>query len=523
MKTSGPGPRTTLRFQKLLFQFLGFVILAVVVWLAQDFIASFAATEVQTVTTLRTTEEKNDERVLRAFRTAQQSLHIPAARLATEPNPEQRTRDATLTITGKTKREVLDARGSLVGAMRAEFVHGGPGELFDVGSAPHATPVENKTMATVRQACRGLSLALALGGMAFLLLQWKRSHLPKGALLGILAYGLTMVLTMKGDDEGGGITVWLLVAGLPIAFLGLIGYVTARVRRVATWQEGVARITQSKVEVARHRFTGDTTKVRNVASVAYTFKANGQTVQGDRISVGIAPADNVDQVLKRYPVGAEVPVFFDPANPKECVLEGKPPVSLGCLWTGAIIVVLVYAVAVVCMMGGKSVDQLLAATLPGVRHPFVVMGAGLLGLLSLASGIYFRLHPRKAFPWARTQGVIVSSIVESYFDDASSSGSSQRRYYKAVVEYSYTVEGHEYHNTLDAGSVMNISVSTTNPANAQSTADRYPTGQPVDVFYDPQNPTRSALNVNTEMVLNGNASLIMGVILLAVAWYAAGH
>lgn len=507
----------------MLFQFLGWVILSAIVWQAQDFAASFAATEVRTATTLRTTEEKNDARVLQAFRSAQQSLHLPAVQFVTEANPEQSTRDATLTITGKTEREVLDARESLVGTMRAEFAHAGPGELYDVGSAPHVTPVENTTMATVRRACRGISLALALGGMVFLLLQWKRSHLPKGALLGILAYGLTMVLIMKGDDEGGEMFMWLFAAGLPIGFVGLLAYATARVKRAATWQEGVARITQSKVEVARHRFTGDTTKVRNVASVAYTFKANGQTVQGDRISAGLAPADNVDQVLKRYPVGAEVPVYFDPTNPKECVLERKPPVSLGCLWAGAFVVLLVYAVVVASIMSEKSISQVLTTVFPGVHHPIAVVVTGLLGLLSLGSGIYFKLNPRKAFDWSRTQGAIVSSTVECHAGDPSSSGTSQRRLYKAVVEYRYEVEGQEYHNIVGADGPMHVSVSTTSEAGAKAEADRYPAGQAVEVFYDPQNHARSSLTLDTGMVLNGTRSLIMGVIFLTVAWYVASH
>jgi hypothetical protein len=32
-----------------------------------------------------------------------------------------------------------------------------------------------------------------------------------------------------------------------------------------------------------------------------------------------------------------VPVFYDPANPAESVLERKPSTSLGCIWGGAII------------------------------------------------------------------------------------------------------------------------------------------------------------------------------------------
>lgn len=506
-----------LRFYKLLFQFLLMASLAFIVWEMQDFVASFAATELTTTTTLRTTEERDDARVLRAFKSAKESQRV-TAELTTEPNTQQQTRDATLTLSAKTKNEVLANRESLVKAMQAAFAHDGPGELFDIGNAPHAVPMPNQSMAMIKQAFRSTSLALLLGGLAMLLLQWKRSHLPKAALFGILATTLTTVGVAWGDDYAG-VMGPLLIAGLPIAFLVLIGYVTQRVKRAATWQESRARITQSKVDVERHRFAGDTTKVKNTAFVAYDFKANGQTIHGDRISIGIAPADNVDQVLKRYPVGAEVTVFYDPENPKDCVLERHPPVSLGCLWTGTIAVVLLYALAVAFCVSGKSLDTSAGSLLPQVHHPIVVIITGLLGMLSLAAGTYFHLHPRKAFPWLRTDGSIVSSNVESYTSADSPSNSSQRRYYKAVIEFSYNVEGHEYHNTVGGSNPITISISG-NQSNAEAEVAKYPAGKIVDVYYDPQNPTRSSLE-NNEMVLDGRRSLIMGVIFIAIAIYAA--
>ena len=52
----------TLRFQSMLFKFLGMVVLSIILWQAQDFIASFAASERVTQATLRTTEERDDAR-----------------------------------------------------------------------------------------------------------------------------------------------------------------------------------------------------------------------------------------------------------------------------------------------------------------------------------------------------------------------------------------------------------------------------------------------------------------------------
>ncbi len=121
MKKENPGPRVMLRFQLMLFVFVLTAGLALIIWQVQDFTASFAATEMTTETTLRTTDERDDARVLRAFDAARQSLRSQA-KLVTEANPQQQTRDATLTLTAKTKSEVLAEREAMVQAMQAAFV-----------------------------------------------------------------------------------------------------------------------------------------------------------------------------------------------------------------------------------------------------------------------------------------------------------------------------------------------------------------------------------------------------------------
>jgi uncharacterized membrane protein len=518
MKKKQPGPRVMLRFQQMLGVFVIMAVLAFIAWEVQDFAASFAATEMTTATRLRTTQERDDARVLRAFETARQSLRSQA-RLVTEANPQQQTRDASLTLTAKTKSEVLAEREAMVRAMQNAFAREGPGELFDIGNAPYAQPVPNDTMALIRQTCRGLSLTLLLTGLLMLFTQWKGSRLPVAALLGILATTATIFLQGRHDAA---ITMPIVIAIVPVLFLVLMIYLTRRVKKAEAWLEGRARITQSKVEVERHRFAGDTTKVRNLPCVTYDFSVGGKTYHGDRISVGIAPADNVDQVLKHYPVGAEVPVFYDPENPAECVLERKPPVSLGCLWTGAAIVLLVYGVVAASFWNITSISEAFDAKFQQVHHPLVVVIAGLLGLFCLASGIWNRLHPRKAFPWLRTPGVIVSSTVEACRESVDSSNSSLRTFYKAVIEFRYSVEGQEYHNTVGAENSMTVSISGSQTF-ATEEAAKYPAGMAVEVFYDPQNPTRSALKIDTEMMINGTRSLIVAAVLFAVAVYAAMH
>ncbi len=518
MKKEHPGPRVTMLFQTMLFKFLGVLFLAVIIWLTQDFVASFAATEMVTQATLRTTEEKDDARVLRAFQTAKSTLRLPVE-LTTEQDPQQSTRDAVLTIKAPSSKVALAQREEMVQTMLMEFKREGPGEIFDVSSAPAARPVPNATMATIKRVQGIVAGLILLAGLALLLMQWKSSRLPIGALLGILATALTLLLYMT-DGGGIGIHAALLVIAPPLAFLALIIYVTMRVKRAASWQAGRARVVRSEVDVERHRFEGDTTQVRNKPLVHYEFKVGSEKIRGERISIGMAPADNVDQVLKRYPVGAEVPVYYDPANPKECVLERDPPVGLGCLWSGTAVLLLLYGLGMAWFMSDKPMSAFLHSLFPQASHPGVALVFGSLGLLSLAAGIYLALNPKTTVAWLRAPGRIVSSKVEAYSEAASSSNSSLRHFYKPVVEFSYEVEGRTYHNNLGSSTGFTVSVSA-GEGYAEGVVAKYPPGMEVDVFYNPENPTSASLTERPAMTLNGRRSLIMSVIFIAVAVYAA--
>jgi hypothetical protein len=517
MKSSPPSPEAFKAFQKLGLVFILTASLAFVVWEVQDFAASFAASEMTTQTTLRTMEERDDTRVLRAFQQARQRTRVQAE-LATESNPKQETRDAVLTVRAKTKSETLAGRAGMVHAMQAAFANEGAGELHDIGNAPYAKPVEDAAYLWVKQGCQWLAAAILLAGLARLAMQWRHSGLPRAALFGILASAFTMLLVGLGRESA---PIWtlLVLIGLPMALITLVYVVTERVRRAAGWAEGRARITESKIEVEHHRFAGESTKLRNLPAVKYAFDVGTGPIEGERISLGFGTADNVDVVLKRYPVGAVVPVFYNPVNPEECVLERNPPASLGKIWGGTIFVIVAYELVLLSMWNVFSINAAMDAAFPNLHHPFVVIGAGLLGLFCLASAVWNMRHPHKAFPWLRTKGTVVSSATESYQD---SSGSHRVTYYKPVIEFSYEVDGQEYHNIVGASGIVNISIAG-DKAGADAEVARYPAGKELEVFYDPKNPTQSALNVDTEMMITGRSSLIVGIVLLAVAAYFALH
>jgi hypothetical protein len=73
--------------------------------------------------------------------------------------------------------------------------------------------------------------------------------------------------------------------------------------------------------------------------VEYTYDVNGKTYKSMTISVGGLIMDDQKQaenMVARYPKGADVPVYYNPSDPSKACLE-KKPVGQAQLW-GALIV-----------------------------------------------------------------------------------------------------------------------------------------------------------------------------------------
>lgn len=110
-------------------------------------------------------------------------------------------------------------------------------------------------------------------------------------------------------------------------------------------------------------------------------------------------------------------------------------------------------------------------------------------LIGLGIFIYRRSQQGKvakeaAQSWPSTMGTVLASSVQSR-----RSGNSISTY--PVVVYQYDVNGKSYQSqTIKAGDqFFNVRII----GEAQATADRYPVGAQVMVYYNPANPQESAL------------------------------
>jgi hypothetical protein len=119
--------------------------------------------------------------------------------------------------------------------------------------------------------------------------------------------------------------------------------------------------------------------------------------------------------------------------------------------------------------------------------------------------------------WPTTTGVITSAEVQNYTTQSQNTTIKRHRpstttLYQAVVVYEYQVDGRSYVSdqvAFDHKSSLSI------PDFAQQTVARYPVGQPVTVYYSPNDPAVAVL----EPGLNAGVffTLGFGLIFLTVA------
>jgi hypothetical protein len=256
--------------------------------------------------------------------------------------------------------------------------------------------------------------------------------------------------------------------------------------------------------------------VTNKASVKYEFSVGSTLFRGDRISIGGRPSEDVGATMKRFPAGAEVPVFYDPDEPVWSVLERDAPVSMGCLWSGAAIALALGAAITLVFSGGDSIDEKLSNAFPGIEHPLMAICVAAMGTCCLLLYWAGRRRARIVATWPVLPGRIVSSTTESF---VVMPGNKARhvRMYKPLVEYAYDVGGKEYRSTtLSYG----VDTATSSESRAAAQAARYTVGQTVDVHCDPKNPASAVLEIGGG---RGVILILVALFLFGVAAYAALH
>ena len=119
---------------------------------------------------------------------------------------------------------------------------------------------------------------------------------------------------------------------IPVLFMGLGGYLLYKFfeqritrRNAMNWPTTKALILETTMVEEPVRNAIGNINVAYLVSVKYEYNLNGVTMQGDRITFG-KPAFSymvASNVVDQFAEGKQVPLYYNPKNPKDVILAPK--------------------------------------------------------------------------------------------------------------------------------------------------------------------------------------------------------
>jgi hypothetical protein len=294
----------------------------------------------------------------------------------------------------------------------------------------------------------------------------------------------------------------------------------SELRAASLWPSARGRIVRSQEGLTLvQRNLREMPVSTRVAEIAYTFEADGQKYEGSRFTLAErVPEADVPHILARYPLHADVTVFYDAGDPNVSTLDRAPPAGL-LLGSLKVLAVAVMAVAAIMWLV-TAASNVLAQSFPGIALPVIFMtGSAAFIMLGLFAVIQRRLSATRTWPSAT--GQVVRSEVQPFRlqrkrkKDSLRFRTETRTGYMPVVEYIYSVSGLQHRSR----SVQLDTEVAGSESYAASIAARYPVGKTVIVRYDPSDPSRAGLEFDSrwQYIL-----LVLGLMSALVALNAAG-
>jgi len=108
-----------------------------------------------------------------------------------------------------------------------------------------------------------------------------------------------------------------------IVFLVVLFFTRRKMKLVQNWPSTLGTVNASYLE---RRQSSDDRSSTNYPVVQYSYQVNGQLYQSARLAPGPeVGGSGAGKVIAKYPMGAQVVVFYDPTNPSDAVLEKNAP------------------------------------------------------------------------------------------------------------------------------------------------------------------------------------------------------
>jgi hypothetical protein len=288
--------------------------------------------------------------------------------------------------------------------------------------------------------------------------------------------------------------IWMLIVcgAIQVATLVAGGIYVWMVRATRHWLPADGKVITSRVASRKTREHGaSNSDLSNTPFVEYEYQVDGKKYRSNRIMIagGISEVE-LEYVLGRYPLGAKVVVYYNPADPSQAVLEREIPayrlrgcgITLLLPFGVPLVAILIYNYAADWLTSIGAVDWL-TAFVAAAPHAACFGGVG---LAILAYALVLIVVAVRASAWPVTPGKIVAAGVDEITSDEESI-----RSFKPCITYAYEVNGRQYRGgrvTVAMPFASNISWLS------RRTLAKYPVGTHVDVHYNPKNPRESVLH-----------------------------
>lgn len=195
-------------------------------------------------------------------------------------------------------------------------------------------------------------------------------------------------------------------------FFSLITFVKWReVRALSRWLPTPGKVISSRVEARKVRVSGvgvdsnDATEIRNFPSITFEYKAGGKTFRGSRYSVKENLGNfEVAETLAQFPCGADVTVFYNPADPSKAVIERTLPEGAFKFMVKLSAGLVIGAVVLVFSVGG--VLEAIGPHLPKPQNLGAAVFLLFIGLFILLMGFAQKAIARQAEKWPVATGRI---------------------------------------------------------------------------------------------------------------------
>jgi Protein of unknown function (DUF3592) len=304
-----------------------------------------------------------------------------------------------------------------------------------------------------------------------------------------------------------------IAAGICLLIFGAVLFnlfrLRSRMQAASKWDKVEGVIIVSRVEQPPSHLSDDLNDASPV--IRYRYRAGGQELESDRIRVGGQPLTTrvlAGKQIARFPVGARVDVYLDPNDSDNALLEPRQQGNLAAQLAFTITFGIAAGILVAHGIAGHVLYTGNGVPLFAFVLPIVALLAAVFSVVSFSRT---RRLASASTRWPTVPGVITTSgVIEEVIEDQGNSDKSRIRKihrYQVDLRYAYQVEKRDF-----VGTTANWGWTAIYGLRelAEKAAGQYTKGQPVTVYYDPEQPGNAVLEPDSRQ--GSMAPLIFGAV-----------